>query len=82
MSNIVFPPLELNFENMTSDLEHLETLYAEKRELEAEIENTISEVDREAMRELKYAEEELQDTNLKCASTIARLQRAARGMLL
>jgi len=82
MSNIVFSPLEPNFENMTSDLERLETLHSEKRGLEAEIENTISEIDREAMRALKSAEEEHQEANLKCASMIARLQRAARGMLL
>jgi len=82
MSSVVFPAPEPHFENMTSDLERLETLYIEKRELEAGIENTISEVDREAMRELKSAEEELQDTNLKCASMLARLQGAARGMLL
>jgi len=52
---------------MTSDLERLEALYAETRELEAKIEDKISEVDREAMRELKAAEEELQEVNLKCA---------------
>ena len=81
MSNGVFPPPEPSFENMTSDLERLEALYAETRELEAKIEDKISEVDREAMRELKAAEEELQEVNLKCASMIARLQRAVGGML-
>ena len=81
MPNPIFSPLDPNFENMTSDLARLEALYAEKREVESQIELALSEIDRLAMAELKSAEAEVQETNLKCAIVVARLE-GADGTLL
>jgi hypothetical protein len=79
MSNTVFASFEPTFENITSEIARFEALHAERRGLESEIEDTIFEIDQTAMGELKAAEEELQATNLKCASLVARLVGATGG---
>ena len=82
MSNLVFCPFEVDFENMTSDLTQLEAKYAEKRRLESEIQDIISKVDQRDMEELNSTEEELKEVNLKCAAIVARLETAAGGKSL
>ena len=82
MTDLIVPPFEPNFECMISDLTRFEALYAEKRWVESEIEKTISEVDQEATDELESAEAELQETKLKSAILVARLESAAGGTLL
>ena len=82
MSNLGLTPFEPNFENIAHELARFEALYAEKRELESEIENVIWEIDRIATSELKSAKEELQDINLKCSAVRARLTRAGQGTAL
>lgn len=79
---ILSPPIEPVFENTTPALIHFKALYAEKRELESGIQNEIWEIDRIATSELKLAEAELQETNLKCATVFARLERAAESTSL
>ena len=79
MSNLVFCPFEVDFENMTSDLAQLEAECVEKRKSESEIQDMISKVDQKAMEELKSTEEELKEVNLKCTAIVARLERAAGG---
>jgi hypothetical protein len=81
MSHLVFTPFEPEIENTTRDFTRFTALYDEKRELESGIENSIWEIDRIATSELKSAEEELQETNLKCANIFARLERAAGSTL-
>jgi hypothetical protein len=82
MTELIFSPSEPNFESMTSDLARFEALSAEKRELESDIEKTMLDIDQMAMEGLKSAEEELQETNLKCAGLVARLERVAGGTLI
>ena len=81
MSNLIISPFDSNCENTTLDLIRFEALYAEKRELESEIENEIAKIDQMAMEELKSAEGRLQETFLKCATLFARLERVAGGAL-
>ena len=82
MSNLILAPFEPDVRDIAHDVARFEALYAGKRELESEIENAIWEIDRVATSELRSAEEELQETNLECATIRARLTRAAGGMLL
>jgi GH35 family endo-1,4-beta-xylanase len=82
MSNLTLAPFGSDIENTTHDLARLEALYAENRELESGIENKISEIDLMATGEVRSAEEELQETNLKCATIFARIERAVGGTLL
>jgi hypothetical protein len=79
MSNTVFSSFEPTFENMTSEISRFEALHAERRELESEIEVEILKIDRAAMGELKAAQEELQVTNLRFASLVARLEGTTGG---
>jgi len=81
MYNLFLSPFDSNCENTTHDLVRFEELHAEKRELESEIENKIAEIDQIAMEEFKSAEENLRETNLKCATIFARLERVAGGAL-